>query len=73
MMSAERFLVRHDERLVQLLDPPFDKSPLDPGYTRATCRVRRENGGQIHPRGGMDGDGICSHGGRDPRMGISST
>ncbi len=46
MMSAERFLVRHDERLVQLLDPPFDKSPLDPGYIKGYVPGVRENGGQ---------------------------
>jgi cyclic beta-1,2-glucan synthetase len=46
MMSAERFLVRHDERLIQLLDPPFDKSPLDPGYIKGYLPGVRENGGQ---------------------------
>ena len=30
-------LVRRDHALIQLLDPPFDKSDLDPGYIRATC------------------------------------
>ncbi len=26
-------------RLIQLLDPPFDKSGLNPGYIKATCRA----------------------------------
>ena len=33
-------------RLVQLLDPPFDKSTLDPGYIRGYVPGVRENGGQ---------------------------
>jgi cyclic beta-1,2-glucan synthetase len=33
-------------RLVQLLDPPFDKSNLNPGYIRGYVPGVRENGGQ---------------------------
>lgn len=32
--------------LVQLLEPPFDKSPLDPGYIKGYSPGVRENGGQ---------------------------
>jgi cellobiose phosphorylase len=32
--------------LIQLLDPPFDKSNLDPGYIRGYVPGVRENGGQ---------------------------
>ncbi|MDE2004550.1 MAG: hypothetical protein KGJ25_13590, partial [Betaproteobacteria bacterium] len=32
--------------LIQLLDPPFDKSDLDPGYIRGYVPGVRENGGQ---------------------------
>ncbi len=39
-------LVRHDPGLIQLLDPPFDKSNLDPGYIRGYVPGVRENGGQ---------------------------
>ncbi len=39
-------LVRHDHGLIQLLDPPFDKSDLDPGYIRGYVPGVRENGGQ---------------------------
>jgi cyclic beta-1,2-glucan synthetase len=38
--------VRRDDALIQLLDPPFDKSPLDPGYIRGYVPGVRENGGQ---------------------------
>jgi cyclic beta-1,2-glucan synthetase len=32
--------------LVQLLDPPFDKSPMEPGYNKGYEPGVRENGGQ---------------------------
>jgi cyclic beta-1,2-glucan synthetase len=39
-------LVRQDDALIQLLDPPFDKSDLNPGYIRGYVPGVRENGGQ---------------------------
>ena len=39
-------LVRPDIGLVQILDPPFDKSQLDPGYIKGYVPGVRENGGQ---------------------------
>ena len=39
-------LVRRDRALIQLLDPPFDKSDLNPGYIRGYVPGVRENGGQ---------------------------
>jgi cyclic beta-1,2-glucan synthetase len=39
-------LVRSDHALIQLLDPPFDKSPLNPGYIKGYAPGIRENGGQ---------------------------
>jgi cyclic beta-1,2-glucan synthetase len=46
MRSAEKHLVRADDRLVLLLAPPFDKTPLDPGYIKGYPPGIRENGGQ---------------------------
>ncbi|HEX7466575.1 MAG TPA: cyclic beta 1-2 glucan synthetase, partial [Usitatibacter sp.] len=46
MKALEEHLVRRDSGLVQLLDPPFDKSSLDPGYIRGYVPGVRENGGQ---------------------------
>ena len=46
MDSLDRHLVRRDAGLVQLLDPPFDKSALDPGYIKGYVPGVRENGGQ---------------------------
>ncbi|HEY1042365.1 MAG TPA: glycosyl hydrolase family 65 protein, partial [Telluria sp.] len=46
MEQVDRQLVRRQARLVQLLDPPFDKGTLDPGYIRGYVPGVRENGGQ---------------------------
>ena len=46
MKSVDDRLVRRDYALIQLLDPPFDKSNLDPGYIRGYVPGVRENGGQ---------------------------
>jgi cyclic beta-1,2-glucan synthetase len=46
MESLDKRLVRRDHALVQLLDPPFDKSNLDPGYIKGYVPGVRENGGQ---------------------------
>jgi len=46
MEAVEKRLVRRDDKLVQLLDPPFDKSSLNPGYIKGYVPGVRENGGQ---------------------------
>jgi cellobiose phosphorylase len=46
MQSLDRRLVRRDAGLVQLFDPPFDKSSLNPGYIKGYIPGVRENGGQ---------------------------
>ena len=46
MGSVQERLVRRDAGLVQLFDPPFDKSPLNPGYIKGYIPGVRENGGQ---------------------------
>jgi cyclic beta-1,2-glucan synthetase len=46
MEAVDKYLVRHDNGLVQLLDPPFDKSELNPGYIKGYAPGVRENGGQ---------------------------
>ena len=46
MEAMERHLVRRDEGLIQLLSPPFNKSPLEPGYIKGYVPGVRENGGQ---------------------------
>ena len=46
MESLNKRLVRPEHLLVQLLDPPFDKSELNPGYIKGYLPGVRENGGQ---------------------------
>ena len=46
MDSVRRLLIRRPGRVIQLLDPPFDASPVDPGYIKAYVPGIRENGGQ---------------------------
>ena len=46
MDAVSARLVRRDDALIQLLDPPFDKSDLEPGYIRGYVPGVRENGGQ---------------------------
>ncbi|HEX7560020.1 MAG TPA: cyclic beta 1-2 glucan synthetase, partial [Usitatibacter sp.] len=46
MKAVDDRLVRGGDALIQLLDPPFDKSNLDPGYIRGYVPGVRENGGQ---------------------------
>jgi cyclic beta-1,2-glucan synthetase len=46
MAAVDQQLVRRDERLVLLFAPPFDRTPLDPGYIKGYPPGIRENGGQ---------------------------
>jgi cyclic beta-1,2-glucan synthetase len=46
MESVIRHLLRPEDRLLLLFDPPFDKTPHDPGYVRGYPPGVRENGGQ---------------------------
>lgn len=46
MTAVEQRLVRRDAQIIQLLDPPFDKSALEPGYIKGYVPGVRENGGQ---------------------------
>ena len=46
MESVERRLLRREDRLLLLLSPPFDRTPLDPGYIKGYVPGVRENGGQ---------------------------
>jgi cellobiose phosphorylase len=46
MSAVDQRLVRRKAKLIQLFDPPFDKSPLNPGYVKGYIPGVRENGGQ---------------------------
>ncbi len=46
MQAVQERLVRPKTGLIQLLDPPFDHSHLNPGYIKGYTPGVRENGGQ---------------------------
>ena len=46
MAAVDEYLVRRGDGLVLLLTPPFDHTPLDPGYIKGYPPGVRENGGQ---------------------------
>ena len=46
MEAVDQRLVHREQGLIQLLEPPFDKSDLNPGYIKGYVPGVRENGGQ---------------------------
>ena len=46
MAAVQQRLVRADDGLILLFDPPFDKGALEPGYIKGYVPGIRENGGQ---------------------------
>jgi cyclic beta-1,2-glucan synthetase len=46
MAAVDEHLVRRADGVVLLLTPPFDRTPLDPGYIKGYLPGIRENGGQ---------------------------
>ncbi len=46
MEAVDSLLVHRDQKLIQLLAPPFDKSKMEPGYIKGYVPGVRENGGQ---------------------------
>ncbi|HRO71682.1 MAG TPA: cyclic beta 1-2 glucan synthetase, partial [Chitinophagaceae bacterium] len=46
MESASKHLINKEDQIIQLFNPPFDKSALNPGYIKGYVPGVRENGGQ---------------------------
>ncbi len=46
MAAVDEYLVKREDGLVLLFTPPFDRTPLDPGYIKGYPVGLRENGGQ---------------------------
>lgn len=46
MESLENHLIDREHGIIKLLDPPFEKGRLNPGYIKAYLAGVRENGGQ---------------------------
>jgi cyclic beta-1,2-glucan synthetase len=46
LAAVDEFLIKQADKLILLFTPPFDKSPLEPGYIKGYVPGIRENGGQ---------------------------
>jgi cellobiose phosphorylase len=46
MDAANRYLLNREKGIIQLLEPPFNTSDLEPGYIKGYVPGVRENGGQ---------------------------
>ena len=46
MQSASKYLINKEDHIIQLFNPPFDKSTMNPGYIKGYVPGVRENGGQ---------------------------
>ena len=46
MAAVDEHLIRDDDRVALLFTPPFDQTPLEPGYIKGYPPGIRENGGQ---------------------------
>ncbi|EQD45569.1 glycosyltransferase 36, partial [mine drainage metagenome] len=46
MAAVEKYLVLHDDKIALLFTPPFDRTPMKPGYIKGYPPGIRENGGQ---------------------------
>ena len=46
MKALDKYLVKRELKIIQLLDPPFDANGPSPGYIRGYVPGVRENGGQ---------------------------
>ena len=46
MESLEKHLIDRENGIIKLLDPPFEKSSLEPGYIKSYLPGTRESGGQ---------------------------
>jgi cyclic beta-1,2-glucan synthetase len=46
LQAVQEKLVRREDGLIALLEPPFDTTPKDPGYIKGYVPGVRENGGQ---------------------------
>ena len=44
--NLEKYLIDKEEGIIKLLDPPFEKGSIEPGYIKAYLPGVRENGGQ---------------------------
>ncbi len=69
MQAVDERLVRREHALIQLLDPPFDQSDLDPGYIKGYVPGRARERRPVHPWRHLGGDGVRGPGRQPARLG----
>lgn len=57
--SLENHLIDTENGIIKLLDPPFNKTKLEPGYIKAYLPGVRENRRAIHTCCNMGNNRIC--------------
>ncbi len=70
MAAMDEQLIRRDEGLALLFTPPFDRTPLDPGYIKGYPPGIRENGGQYTHAADLVGDRLRALGNGDKARAI---
>lgn len=70
LASAKEHLVRADDQIVRLLDPPFNLTPREPGYIKSYPPGIRENGGQYTHAAAWLGMAMAQSGDGDGAMEI---
>ena len=58
MEAVYKRLVRQDDALIQLLDPPFDKSELNPGYIKGYVPGVEREWRAVHAWSALDRHGL---------------
>ena len=69
LAALDARLVKRSLGIIRLFDPPFDKSPLNPGYVKGYVPGVRENGGQLYARCDLDRHGLRCRRGRGAGVG----
>ena len=69
MEAMEKRLIHREQSLVQLLDPPFDKSTLNPGYIKGYVPGVKRKRRAIYTCSHLGGNGLCPPGRQPTCMG----
>ncbi len=69
MAAVDARLVRREHGLIQLLDPPFDQSTLNPGYIKGYVPGRQGERRTVHACGRLGGHGLRAPGGSPAGLG----
>ena len=71
MEAVDQRLVRRDHALIQLLDPPFDKSDFESWLYQGIRPGREGEWRAVHSCGNLGGDGVRCPGRQPARLGVA--